>query len=112
MKSARKTREVVLCTEGVAQVRSVEVTGAVIEIGVVPQEPVPNPEYRRSPEAPCPHAHFGYVVSGTCRFLSPDGAVTFSKGEKFRIGPGHLALPDPGAEWVMFTSTLDEAVAP
>jgi hypothetical protein len=108
MKSARKTREVVLCTEGIAQVRSVEVAGAVIEIGVAPPEPVPN----RSPEAPCPHAHFGYVVSGTCRFLGPEGAVTFTKGEKFRVGPGHLTLPDPGAEWVMFTSTLDEAVSP
>jgi hypothetical protein len=108
MKSARKTREALLCTEGVARVRSVEVAGAVIEVGVAPPEPVPGPEY---PRETCPHAHFGYVVRGTCRFLLPDGPVTFSMGEKFRVGPGHLALPDPGAEWVMFTSTLDETVS-
>jgi hypothetical protein len=108
MKAARKTREVVLCTEGVARVRSVELAGAIVEIGVAPQEPVRDPDCRRFPKTACRHAHFGYVVNGTCRFLSPEGAVSFSKGEKFRVGPGHFALPDPGAEWVMFTSTLDQ----
>jgi hypothetical protein len=109
MKSARKTSEAVFCTEGIARVRSVEVAGAVIQIGVASQEPAPNPDCRRHPKAACQHAHFGYVVNGICRFLSNEGAVSFSKGEKFRVGPGHFALPDPGAEWVMFTSTLGEA---
>lgn len=106
MKSARRTREAVQCTEGIARVRSVEVAGAVIQIGAAPQEPAHNPDCRRHPKTACRHAHFGYVVNGTCRFLSSEGAVSFSKGEKFRVGPGHFTLPDPGAEWVMFTSTI------
>lgn len=109
MKSARNTREAVLCTKGIARVRSVEVAGAVIQIGVAPQGPVHNPDCPRHPKTACQHAHFGYVVNGTCRFLSSEGAVSFSRGEKFRVGPGHFALPDPGAEWVMFTSTPGEA---
>ncbi|HEU4868753.1 MAG TPA: hypothetical protein VFV09_13650 [Actinomycetota bacterium] len=106
MKSARRTREAVQCTEGIARVRSVEVAGAVIQIGAAPQEPAHSPDCRRHPKTACQHAHFGYVVNGTCRFLSSEGAVSFSKGEKFRVGPGHFTLPDPGAEWVMFTSTI------
>lgn len=104
----RADGQVVFKQEGVGEARRVESGDVTVEFGRVEGQFDPTPLFRGLPEDMCQCRHQGYVVQGRYTFKTRDGLMHVDAGEAFDIPPGHIPLPEPGCEWVMFSATEEQ----
>lgn len=66
-----------------------------------------DPLFAGLPDDRCQCAHWGYVISGTMRVHSADGARDFESGETYYWEPGHNLEAVTDAEYVEITGSED-----
>lgn len=104
----RADGKVVFQREGVGEARRVEAGDVTVEFGRAEGRFDFTPLFRGLPDDMCQCRHQGYVVRGRFTFKTKDGLVHVDEGEAFDIAPGHIPMPQPGCEWVMFSATADQ----
>jgi hypothetical protein len=100
--------KIVLQREGVGEARRVESGDVTVEFGRVEAPIDLTPLFRGLPEDMCQCRHQGYVVRGRYTFKTKGGLVHVDEGEAFDIPPGHIPIPEPGCEWVLFSVTEEQ----
>ncbi len=100
--------EVFFEREGVGEARKVESGDFTVEFGRLDGAIDLTPLFRGLPDDMCQCRHLGYVIRGQFIFNTKDGPVEVAAGEAFDISPGHIPLPQPGCEWVLFTATAEQ----
>lgn len=68
-----------------------------------------DPLFAGLPNDRCQCAHWGYIISGTMRVHSRDGARDFETGETYYWEPGHNLEAVTDAEYVEITGSEDYA---
>jgi hypothetical protein len=65
------------------------------------------------PNDRCTCPHWGYVVKGRLRVISPDGEETYAAGDLYHMPPGHTFVVEDDAELVEFSppGPMDEVGA-
>jgi hypothetical protein len=104
----RSDGRIVFQKEGVGEARRVESGDVTVEFGRAEGPHDTTPLFRGLPDNMCQCRHQGYVVRGRLTFKTKDGLVHIDEGEAFDISPGHIPLPQPGCEWVMFSATEEQ----
>jgi hypothetical protein len=104
----RAEGKIVLQREGVGEARRVESGDVTVEFGRVEAPIDLTPLFRGLPEDMCQCRHQGYVVRGRYTFKTKGGLVHVDEGEAFDIPPGHIPIPEPGCEWVLFSVTEEQ----
>ncbi len=100
--------EVVFQREGVGEVRRVESGDLTVAFGRVDGPFDPTPLFQGLPDDMCQCRHQGYVIRGRFSFKTKNGLVHIDEGEAFDIPPGHIPLPQPGCEWVLFSDAAEQ----
>jgi hypothetical protein len=103
----RSDSKVTFQQDGVAEFRRIQSGDLTVEFGRVDAPVDFTPYFRGLPDDMCQCRHQGYVVRGRHSFKTKDGVVHVDAGEAFDISPGHIPLPQPGCEWVMFSATAE-----
>lgn len=104
----RSDGKIVLSREGVGEARRVESGDITVEFGWLEAPLDVTALFRGLPDDMCQCRHQGYVVRGRFTFKTKDGLVHIDEGEAFDIPPGHIPMPEPGCEWVMFSATEEQ----
>ncbi len=104
----RSDCEVFFQQEGVGELRRVESRDVTVEFGRFDGLFDPTSLFRGLPDDMCQCRHQGYVIRGRFTFKTKDAPVHIEAGEAFDVFPGHIPLPQPDCEWVMFTATAEQ----
>ncbi|HEX2053766.1 MAG TPA: cupin domain-containing protein [Actinomycetota bacterium] len=94
--------------EGVGEARRVDSGDVTVEFGHLEAPLDLTPLFRGLPDDMCQCRHQGYAVRGRLGFKTKEGVINVDEGEAFDIPPGHIFLPEPGCEWVMFSATEEQ----
>ena len=62
------------------------------------------------PGGACQCPHWGYVIAGRMRIVSPDHEEIYEAGDAFYQPPGHRPYVDAGTELLQFSPTNELAV--
>jgi hypothetical protein len=65
------------------------------------------PMFRGLPDDRCTCEHWGYVLSGTITYRTPEGDETFEAGDAFYVAPGHTHVLTKGSEMVEFSRSSE-----
>ena len=104
----RSDGEIFFEREGVGEARKIESGDVTVEFGSLVSAMDVTPLFRGLPDDMCQCRHLGYVIRGRFIFNTKEGPVEVAAGEAFDISPGHIPVPQPGCEWVMFTDTAEQ----
>lgn len=63
--------------------------------------------FRGLPDDHCQCPHWGVVLKGKLKFMSPDGDTTIEAGEAYYMPPGHLPYLYAGTEVIEFSPTKE-----
>jgi hypothetical protein len=65
--------------------------------------------FKGLPDDRCQCPHWGYVISGKLVYHTAEGDETFTTGDAYYVGPGHLPEIFAGTEVVEFSPTEELA---
>ena len=63
--------------------------------------------FKGLPDDHCQCPHWGVVLKGKLKFMSPDGDTTIEAGEAYYMPPGHLPYLYAGTEVIEFSPTKE-----
>jgi hypothetical protein len=91
--------------EAVIEGRYVELDGYTVGFETHKADVDPAPFFAGLPDDRCQSPHWGVVVSGKIIFRFADHDETFSAGDAYYAGPGHLPLMFADTELIEFSPT-------
>jgi hypothetical protein len=92
---------------GVVEDRHEDVDGTTIQFITVREDVDSTPLLRGLPDDRCSCSHWGYVFTGRVTFTFADHEESYSAGEAFYAGPGHIPSYEPGTEYLSFSPADD-----
>ncbi|MCT9076481.1 hypothetical protein [Streptomyces fulvoviolaceus] len=83
--------------------------GGGMSVGYVrlPQGTDMGPALKGLPGDACQCPHWGYLLKGRLRMLTPEGEEVYEEGQAYYWGPGHVPLALEDCEFVEFSPTED-----
>jgi hypothetical protein len=105
MPRTRKDEAPILVDDPAVEGRYVELGDSTVSFETFRQDADPAPLFRGLPDDRCPSHHWGTVLSGRLVFRYADHDETYSAGDAYVAGPGHLPLVTAGTEVVEFSPT-------
>jgi hypothetical protein len=87
--------------------RHEDVDGTTIQFITVREDVDSTPLLRGLPDDRCSCSHWGYVFTGRVTFTFADREESYSAGEAFYAGPGHIPSYEPGTEYLSFSPADD-----
>jgi hypothetical protein len=106
MQSITREQAPVQVTDGAFEYRAKEIGGEMsASFGRFPAGTDLRPAFAGLPDDLCQCPHWGYVISGTIRMHTLDGAEDYVAGQAFYWGPGHAPEAVEDTEIVEFSPT-------
>lgn len=105
MPAASKATTPVTVDEKIMEGRYAELGGYTVGFESFRADVDAAPLFRGLPDDRCQCPHWGHVVSGKIVYRYADHDETYSAGDAYYAGPGHLPLVFAGTELVEFSPT-------
>jgi hypothetical protein len=105
MPRTRKDEAPILLDEPEIEGRYVELGDWTVSYETFRADADPAPLFRGLPDERCQCPHWGVVLSGRLVMRYADRDETFTAGDAYYVGPGHLPLVFAGASVVEFSPT-------
>jgi hypothetical protein len=105
MPRTRKDEAPIMVDEPEIEGRYVELGDLTVSYETFRADVDPAPLFRGLPDDRCQCPHWGVVRSGRLVMRFPDREETYSAGDAYSVGPGHLPLVFDGTEVVEFSPT-------
>ncbi|CCK29932.1 hypothetical protein BN159_5553 [Streptomyces davaonensis JCM 4913] len=108
MTAAARNDVPVVMEGGGVELRTQPIGGG-LSVGYIslPQGTDMGPAMKGLPDDSCQCPHWGYLLKGRLRMLTPDGEDIYEAGQAYYWAPGHVPLALEDCEFVEFSPTED-----
>ena len=107
MPSANKNDAPVVVNIPEIEIRQLDLDGYTVTFNTFKADADPTPLFRGLPDDACQCPHWGTVLSGKLVYRFADHTETYTAGDAYYVGPGHVPLSFADAETVEFSPTTD-----